>query len=387
MNLIAAEQVQQATKLLRDEGGAERSAVFDFTLGNLCFQQEQLEAAAAAYKLAVEKFPKFRRAHRNLGIIHVRQGNYAEAVRPLARVIELGGGDGVTYGLLGFAYGNIDNHLAAEFAYRQAYLLDPATLDWRLGLARSYFKQKRFAEAVSLCGNLIDEHPGRTDFWLLQANAYLGLQQPLAAAKNYEMVDKLGQSTTETLGMLGDIYINEELPELAVAAHLRALELDRAPTRALRAAKALVARNSLTATRTLLERIEALHGSRLAATERKELLKLRARLAVAEGAGDEEAKVLEEIVALDPLDGEALILLGQQKVRAGEPERAVFYFERAAGIEAFEADAKVRHAQLLVAQGRYDEALPMLRRAQALQPRDHIQSYLEQVERVAQARK
>ena len=63
-----------------------------------------------------------------------------------------------------------------------------------------------------------------------------------------------------------------------------------------------------------------------------------------------------------------------------------FWFERAAGIEGFEADAKVRHAQLLVGQRRYAEALPLLRRAQAIQPRDNVQEYLEQVERAAQAR-
>ena len=91
-------------------------------------------------------------------------------------------------------------------------------------------------------------------------------------------------------------------------------------------------------------------------------------------------------VALDPLDGEALILLGQHSSRAGEIEKAIFYYERAASLEKFEADAKVRHAQLLVKTGNYADALPLLRRAQQLKPRDNIQDYLEQVERVAKSR-
>jgi len=91
-------------------------------------------------------------------------------------------------------------------------------------------------------------------------------------------------------------------------------------------------------------------------------------------------------VAIDPLDGEALILLGQHSARAGNPEQAVFYYERAANLEKFEADAKVRHAQLLVGQGKYQEALPLLRRAQSIKPRDNIQQYLEQIERVAQGK-
>ena len=132
--------------------------------------------------------------------------------------------------------------------------------------------------------------------------------------------------------------------------------------------------------------ITRLRGETLATEEQKDLLKLRARLAVAEGASEEEVKVLTEIVALDPLDGEALILLGQQAGRTGNPEQAVFYYERAASLEKFEADAKVRHAQLLVGQGKYQEALPLLRRAQTIKPRDNIQQYLEQIERVAQGK-
>ena len=43
--------------------------------------------------------------------------------------------------------------------------------------------------------------------------------------------------------------------------------------------------------------------------------------------GIEAAAVLEQIVALDPLDGEALILLGQHYARIEQPERAIFYYE------------------------------------------------------------
>jgi tetratricopeptide (TPR) repeat protein len=91
-------------------------------------------------------------------------------------------------------------------------------------------------------------------------------------------------------------------------------------------------------------------------------------------------------VALDPLDGQALILLGQHCGRSGDVEKAVFYYERAEGLEQFEADAKVRHAQLLVGQGNYAEALPLLRRAEELKPREDVRKYLEQVERFAKSR-
>jgi tetratricopeptide (TPR) repeat protein len=154
----------------------------------------------------------------------------------------------------------------------------------------------------------------------------------------------------------------------------------------LRSAKGLAARGAAGEAKRILDVVQGRHGTALGNEEKKDVLRLRARLAVASGAGEEEAKLLEEIVALDPLDGDALILLGQHSGRTGQPEKAVFWYERAANLEAFEAEAKTRHAQLLVGQGKYADALPLLRRAQSLKPRENVQKYLEQVERAAQAR-
>ena len=103
--------------------------------------------------------------------------------------------------------------------------------------------------------------------------------------------------------------------------------------------------------------------------QRKNLLKLRARVAVAKGESDEEVRVLQETVDLDPLDGEALILLAQYHGRTGDSDKAAFYFERAAEIdEKYEAEAKLRHAQLLVKEGKYLQAVPLLKRANDIQP-------------------
>ncbi len=385
---MAENRPDRAFALLEKHRTPASSAVFDFTLANLHFQQERLDEAALAYRAAVEKYPRFRRAWRNLALIHIRRQEFSAASKAFTKVIEQGGGDALTYGLLGFAYSNDAYAMAAESAFRMAVLLDPEQLDWQLGLARSLFDQRRFADAAALCDHLIARHPERAELWLLQANAFLGIEEPLRAAQNLELVDRLGESTGASLAHLGDIYVNQELFDLALEAYLRSLQLstDTDPERFLRAARVLAAHGASGEARALLAGLESSVGEGLGVTDRKKLLKLRARLAVAEGAGGEEARMLEEIVALDPLDGDALILLGQHSQREGDIEQAVFYFERAAGLEGFEAGAKIRHAQLLVGQSRYAEALPLLRRAQLLEPRDSVQEYIDQIERVAQAR-
>lgn len=382
LELMAADRVVKARDRLAAGRGDGRSAVFDFTLANIYFQEEELELAAQSYEDAVAAFPKFRRAWKNLGLIRIRLNDSAEAARAFTHVIELGGGDAVTYGLLGYAHANLEHHLAAETAYRMAALLDPTTADWQMGLARSLFKQARYADAAALCEGLIADKPDSPELWLLQANAFIGLERPLEAAENFEMAARLGRATPASLNTLGDIYVNESLYDVACERYAAALELDpqASTVRALRAAKVLAARGARDEASLLLGRIEELRGDSLADSERKDLLKLRARLAVAAGAGEREAAILEEIVALDPLDGEALILLGQHAERNDEVERAVFYYERAESLEAFEAEASRRHGQLLVRQGEYKRALPLLRRSQALAPSEQLREFLEQVE-------
>jgi tetratricopeptide (TPR) repeat protein len=388
LELISANQKDTAEDKLRRMRNDASSAVFDFIQANIYFTSDRLDEAADTYRIAVEKFPKFRRAHKNLGIVCMRQLKYREAAASLSRVIELGGGDGLTYGLLGFAYANIEDHIAAESAYRMATLLDPRTIDWKMQLARTFFKQTRYADASSLLATLLEQTPDRTDLWLLQANAFIGLNQPMRAAENFEIVDRLGGSTVETLQMLGDIYINETLFERAVDTYIRAMALDPQSKvdRPLRAAALLVAQSEYDETLRLLDAIDAQRAGRLDDKARKDMLKLRSRIAVARGAGEEEFGVLREIVRIDPMDGEALILLGQYYGRAGDMEQAIFQFERAASIDDFTAEAKKEHGRLLVKQGKYAEALPLLRAALSLKPRESLKTYVHQVEQVARSK-
>ena len=79
--------------------------------------------------------------------------------------------------------------------------------------------------------------------------------------------------------------------------------------------------------------------------------------------------------------------LGQHHARAGQPDKAILMYERAARIDAFAANAKVKMAQVYVSQSRFADALPLLRDAQSLRPRDDVARYLEQVERASRTKR
>jgi tetratricopeptide (TPR) repeat protein len=385
---LAATDVVKAYFELKSMVTADSSAVFDFTLGSIAYQLNRPNEAAKYLESATRKFPNYLRAYKNLGLIQLQQGRTDDAIRSLTRSIELGGGDGNTFGLLGTAYVSKENFVSAEGAFRNALLLQPTTPEWKLGLARCIFRQNKYAEAVSLMNDLIERQPDKPEFWLLLASAHLGLKEPIAAATCYEMIERLGKSTPDTLTSLADIYLQESNFPLAVETYLRALDLKPGQKidRPLRAAEVLNGKGAPAEAGILLEKLKIYAGDNIDADKKKKMLKLEAKIASAQGKTAESAAVLEQILKEDPLDGDALLLLGQHYAKSNQPEKAIFLFERAEGMEQFEADAKVRHAQVLVTAGKYDEAVPLLKRAQEIKARDSIARYLEQIERLLKTR-
>jgi cytochrome c-type biogenesis protein CcmH/NrfG len=196
----------------------------------------------------------------------------------------------------------------------------------------------------------------------------------------------MGRSTVESLRTLGDIYINEDLMDLASRAYRKSIDLDgnKVVERPLRAAEILAARGAVSQARAVSAHLQKAWAGSLSNADRAKLLKLEARLNMAEGSGTEAtAKVLKEILEFDPLDGEALMLLGKHYASNDQPDRAIFYYERAESLEAFEVIASIRHAQVLMSMNRYADAIPLLRRAQEIKPNEDVARYLEQVQRIA----
>ncbi len=386
---LMADELPAAEALLKDSIRPDCSAAIELTLGGVQFQQDKLDEALASYRSAVAKFPNFRRAFRSIGLICTRKSDYDSAIAAFNKMIELGGADAYSYGLLGYCHSARQDYQPAEAAYRNALLLQPDNVEWRLGLTRSVFKQSKYEDAASLLDVLITNYPDKADFWLLQAHTYLGLKLPLKAAANLEVIDSLGKSTADSLFTLGDIYLSESLQDLALAAYARAISANPPPksAKAIRAIELLAARGGLMQAKSLIAQLKSSTTADLSEADRSKLLKLQARLAMNAGSGDADTvAALEEIVAHDPLDGEALMLIAQHYNRESQPDRAILYYERAARIDSFAANAKVKIAQVFVAQGRFGEALPILREAQTLKPREDVARYIEQVERASKSK-
>jgi tetratricopeptide (TPR) repeat protein len=360
------------------------SAVFDFTLGNIYFQNEDLTNAIKCFETALAKFPDYRRAQKNLAFALVRDGKYDAAIKPLTRTVSLGGGDAKVFGLLGFAYMNQGRYASAEAAYEEAVIFDPENLDFRLGLIKCAVSTGNYDHALALLEELLKQYPERDNLWSLQANIYIQKEQPAKAATSLEILRRLGKPTSQNLYLLGDLYMSQEARDLALSAYLEAIEKDNGqnPAKALRAAQILVSRGASDEARQLFTKIRGA-GSKLADADDLKLLKLESKVAMSTGAGEEAIKVLEQIIQRNPLDGEALLLAGDYYSKNDQKEKAEFRYDTASKLQGFEADAFVKHAQLFVQGRKYAQALELLHKAQKAKPRDNVQRYLEKVEQLA----
>ncbi len=374
---------REAINTLRRAINRDSTAAFDFILANLHFQEGNLEEAARYYRNAIQKYPNFRRAHKNLGLVLVQKENFKEAITAISKGLALGDVDARSYGLLGFSYLTEGLYYPAEAAYRQAILMQPEVRDWRLGLARCLIETGDYRASIALFDTLLKQEPDNADFWLLQANAFIGKDEALSAAQNIEIVRRMGSAELASLTMLGDIYMNNDSPRLALSAYLEAIERPGSENSQalIRAAELFTSRGDFNQAQTLISRLRSHFADNLAEDTDLKLLTLEAKIARARGDEEEAFDILVRIVERDALNGEALIELGNYYAAKGDQERAINRFQQAQQIPRFERQALIAHAQVLVRKPDYRKALELLRRAHQLQADRYLADYIERIER------
>ncbi|MCC5806176.1 MAG: tetratricopeptide repeat protein [Opitutales bacterium] len=371
---------QEAIRRLRTARTRESSAALDFLLASLQLQERQPDEAIRNYEEAIRKFPNFLRAYRNLGLALTQAGRYQDAIPHLVKAIELGDGDGNSYGLLAYCYLNVDRPRSALDAYRIAYVLRPENRDWKIGLAQALNLTGENEQAAAVLSELIEADPSNPTFWLTRANALLAKGESEDAATHLEMVRRMGRANSATHRLLGDIYLSQGVNRLARDSYLRAMESrdDRvAAPAAIRVVENLVAYGLYDEALDVAARLES--DYELTDAQEVEVLNLRAEIALAKGEDAEAARILEEVVAVEPLNGSALLLLADYHARQDDFEEATFFFERARSLDDYRPDALVQQARMEVRRRNYGDAVRLLQEAQSIRPRTNVENYLNAV--------
>lgn len=378
----------------------EISAAMVFVLGNLYFSADRKEEARRAFLEAVRRFPRFRRAHVNLGYLYVSEEQFEKAKAHFQQAVSLGEGNPRVFGLLGYTYLLEQKPLAAENAYRQAYLLDPDSRDWKLGLAQTLIQQEKMAEAGALLGSLIEEYPEDRELWLQQTNALLAQEKKMEAAVNLEVLRMKGLATESELTLLGNLYMDQEEPTLALYAYQAAMDksdkLD--VTRSLKSAKILNDYGFPEKAEAFVVRLRSRAGNSLSDAELTELELVEAKIARSAGDVKRVGEILEALVKRDPTDGAVLTELGKHydelaKIEEDEERRAELLVDAktnlqlAADIPSSAYAGSLALGQLHVRERQYVKAMPALEKALELKPSDSLKSYVNRVRRAADREK
>jgi tetratricopeptide (TPR) repeat protein len=345
-----------------------------------------MEEAIRFYESAIRKFPNFYRAYYNVGRAYVALNEFEKALPHLRKAVEIKPGDGTLYGLISYCYMNTGRYNIALDGYRMAILLQPNNRDWRLGKLNCLVSLRLNNEAVGYLYELLDQEPENRDFWMAQSNAFLSLEKTDLAAANLEILRQMGQANTSALILLADIYLNENLPSVAYPLYEEALESGQLATRQFfRISEVLLARGDYEKAGTLMSH-SAVDGLSFSEEDELRLLNLRARLAMAGDDHDTAVDMLQSIVDRDPLNGQALLTLSDLHFAQEDDQRALYYAQNAAKLEAVELEAHLKAARILVRQRQFNEAARHLRSAQSIRPQEFVADYLRRIEQAAQQR-
>jgi tetratricopeptide (TPR) repeat protein len=372
----------------------EVSAALIFQLAQLYYMNDQTEDAERAYQLAIKRHPDFRRAHKYLALLYSSQDRISDALPHLKKSIQLGEADQLVYGLLGYAYTQENKPLAAEAAYRQAYLLNPDESQWSSGLTLSLYQQEKWTEAAAMLSDLLAQNSEASDFWKMQANCFLNLDQPLRAAQNFEVMRLKGLADVATLNTLGDIYSDQKKPVLALGAYLRALEMDEVLNvdRSLRTAEILADYGAPREAAKFISTLREEKGEQLTRSQRVKFLLLEVRIAKANNELSRVGELLSRILELEPMNGEALVENGvyheqladaaldeDETIRLRGIARAQFSLAAKSDDEEVQYLANRSFGQMLVRQREFQEAMAYLEKALSLKPSDGLSRYVKQV--------
>ncbi len=359
------------------------SAALQFNLGNLHFEEGEMEAAAKAYGEAIEKYPAFRRAHRNLGLVRVREGDLDEALTSLLEAMRLGDSDGTTYGMVGFCRLQRGEYASALQAYRMALLSQPESAQWKSGVAQCLQNLNARDEAAALLDEVIRQRPEEASYAVLQASLLVELDRPEGAVKALELPRRLGTLDGDGLLLLAELHLRADRIESAgkVVEEAYALEVKPGLDRSLGVIAVAMSRSEWELAKQVIDRATPDEGEVPMA-----LTRLTARWQIeSEEAPEEGAERLKELLEKDPTDGASLLILGNYEVSRRNIDAGEILLERATADELTALEAWIELARLRVSQERYAKALEAVDSALDREETAELRAYRESLARLAEA--
>lgn len=364
------------------KGGEPASPAFDLLLGNLYYATGQTDKAEVNYLSAVERYPAFLRAWTNLGVLYYAQGLYPKAIPCLTKAVVLGDRESTTVGTMALCLERTGDAVGAELAFIQALAVDPGNVGWMDGLVRVFLHAKQYARAEVMVRNLIKERPAEPRYWRTYADIMVASGRKLEAIALLEQTISAGTAGREELAHLAGLYADENLiPEAALTyGKLEVSAETLGERRTLQLVRVLMACSEWSKAQALLDELRKPPGE-----EREAFLRVQADLFAAQKKWGEAKTVLDELLQLSPMDGNALVSLGRAHLAEGDEVHAILAFEAAVQTNEGAHQASLVLANLELKHRHFERSVSYLEKALSIEKNEEVEDILTRVRSLAAA--
>ena len=388
-SFMAGGKRKEALDKLKASPLIKTSPAVMYNAGNIEFELGNWKEAAGYYQSALKVFPSFRRAHRNLGFVYVRENDWDKAMESLSEAIRLGEQDAATYGQLAYGRMQKEQYASALQAFRLAQMTQPEGVDWKVGVANCLQHLERHNEALVLLDEVIKARPNEISYYLLQSSVQLAVDRIDDAIANLDMVRRMGKLDAENHLLLANLYLRSGSVRLAKPLLMAALAMEEKPpfASALNAFEFIAQMREWKLAHEFAAVLEKAYEGAEEKLKRKQR-RLNALVNIESGTDPKSGvAVLQELIQQNPLDADALLLLGKYRTTEKRYEEAEMFFQQAQRVEGHEYNAGVELAKLYVATNRYDEALKQLDEVLKIRNTEIIQEYRSAVADLAESAK
>ncbi|HZF30969.1 MAG TPA: tetratricopeptide repeat protein [Gammaproteobacteria bacterium] len=341
------------------------SASMLYLIGHSYFSLQQYLPAEAAFELALWGMPNHVRAHESLGMLYLRTERYADAREHLGRAVELGRNTVHVHTALGYAEQKLRHYWGAASAFQRVLVLAPDDRNAQRGLLDALTETHEHAKANALVEQLLRAEPNDRNLWLYRAQIALSADDRAAALASLETALRLGDDSVANRRTLVALHL--ETGNVA-----RAADLLRGPVARGLEFRLVDQALGWLADANEWERFRELSASvdraALGGVEQSRLLVRRASLALHDGDRRAGSAALQEALALDPSNAEALMASGELYRGDRDYGHADLMFQRASAYTPVRENALIARAGLAIDQEDFDGALTLLHGAAGANP-------------------
>ncbi|RJX35061.1 MAG: hypothetical protein C4525_05065 [Desulfarculus sp.] len=194
-----------------------------FLRGVLAYQAGDKKAAEAFFAQAVQLWPCFVPALRNLALLHFEQKRPAQAIDLALRAYRLvkPPRPGLLYEAAVFAMSAGQTGRALPWLQELAARPQPQE-QWLSALLRAHMELKNYPQAQAVLERLLAAHPGQVRYWRLAASLASLQERWAPAAAALEVAYRLQPPEAQDWRQLADLYRAAGVPQQAARCYLQA---------------------------------------------------------------------------------------------------------------------------------------------------------------------